>query len=466
MDIGALFAGVSNGIESGGRLVEFWSRTSKIYLGFKLVQVENILLHRDADARDTRWASHHEWAAKKMYSLCVDMRGFFLKAGQFLGGRDDFFPEAYCMLLSTLQDRVPPMSAEKTRRAIEKELGGRSLEEVFSNLSLGDPLGSGTIAQVHSANLVSNSSQVAVKIQYPNAEKQMLADLTRLRILAKFLQKTELKFDILSAVNELSKEIGREFNFSNEAQSLNTVATNLQRRGANRRVEIPRPIDEVSTRRMLVMTFVNGTPMTQLKVKIRNVSERRRNLVSRKLLEAITDAYGGMILVDGMFQADPHPGNVMVKKDLSIGIVDFGQCKKLEKLDQTRLAKLVFKIHKGDSAGMISALHELGVKTKRIREIESQPSPEHLGRSGRPQILPEEKLARTMFDTRSIEGVSNSPFSNDSAIKHVEVETFPQQLYFVLRTVQILRGVAHGMGVSDFSVCDRWNKVYRNQLRQ
>lgn len=442
----------------------------KIYVGFKATQLENTVLRRSGAEEEARWDRHHQWAAEKMYRLCVDMRGFFLKVGQFFGVRDDFFPPVYLAYLSTLQDRVPPMSARETRRRIEEELGGKTLEDVFTEIDLDHPLGSGTIAQVHSAVCKSDRQRVAVKIQYDDAGKKMHRDLKRLRVLCAFLQRTELKFDIVSAIDEMSNELMKEFDFYREATALEAIAANLQRRRV-RKVEIPRPIRSLSTSKMLVMSFVPGTPMSQLGDKLGTLTPKRRNYVCRYLLDKIADVYGGMILLDGLFQADPHPGNIFLNDDLSIGIVDFGQWKALSPSRRSKLAQLYDQMERQSPQGIVTAMTNLGIETKPIAGFISPPpsttSRRQRSRHPSPPLSPspQEQLAHTMFDTRTIPGTADNPFDPDSPIKKVSIETFPKDIYFVLRTVQILRGIAHGMNQPTFSLCSRWNKDAKRVLK-
>ena len=140
-----------------GRVAAFWSRAGGIYAAYKVRQVQHAALRLlgrgPGDLEEALWTPHHEWAGREMFRLCVDLRGFYLKAGQFLGARPDFLPRPVCEALSRLHDQVPPMPAAQARAAIEDELGGRPLESVFEWVDLDAPLGSASIAQVHKARL-------------------------------------------------------------------------------------------------------------------------------------------------------------------------------------------------------------------------------------------------------------------------------------------------------------------------
>jgi len=198
----------------------------------------------------------HDKNSDRMMRLCLSMRGFYLKTGQFLGTRHDFMPHSYTTTLSSLHDNVPPpLGAVEVRALLEEELQG-PLEQFFCSIDLERPIGAASIAQVHKGVWRESGEEVAIKIQYPHAQvchtrthththantcalththihashrhintsnkhtshahahthhththtqRLMNGDLRNLRMLAEFLQRTELKVDLLSAIKELQK---------------------------------------------------------------------------------------------------------------------------------------------------------------------------------------------------------------------------------------------------------------------
>ena len=522
------------------RTAEFWIRATQVYAGYKKTQVEAAFLKTvgwsSERIEDEIWAKQHEWAAEKMYAICVDMRGFYLKGGQFLGARSDFIPLPICKRLSLLQDQVPPMPKEQAKAAIEKELG-TSIDNVFEWIDLDTPLGSASISQVHKAKLrlpsdlskatgnreggfrpfrplrrvfswltnydpeqarrmaaysykgegVDTSAIVdtleyrpivdfdvkagkargsgdveydpaliakyapadgivAVKIQYPNSLPTMSMDLDNIRVWADFLSKTEIKFDMVSAVDELAKQIKLEFDFSREARIMNAVAKQFD--GLNHKIVVPRSIPALVTQRLLVMDFIDGIPITKMKdqTKFQNLSEATKRLAARQILSKVSEAYGRMILLDGLFQADGHPGNILVMKGGRIGLIDYGQSKKLPDRYRLPFAKMVLALERKDDAEICQALDRLGVETT--------------GRVDDQRL--KARIAWGMFDT---EGTVN-PFDPDSPIKQVSVENFPSDLFFVLRVSQLLRGLANGMNIKDFSAAKQWSPFARNAIKE
>jgi len=155
---------------------------------------------------------------------------------------------------------------------------------------------------------------VAVKVQYPNALPAMSLDLSNLRLLAAFLSKTELKFDMLSAVDELAKQIRLEFDFRREARVMDAVARQFD--GLGGRIRVPRSVPCMVTSRMLTMEFLDGMPITRMKdeVRFQNLSEATKRMAAGRILARVSEAYGRMVLLDGLFQADGHPGNILVMR--------------------------------------------------------------------------------------------------------------------------------------------------------
>ena len=251
------------------RDARFWSQVVHIYSSYKCTQVQSIIdglwkrpmaNDQSSNTVDSLWEQTHEINSKRMMNLCLDLRGFYLKTGQFLGTRHDFMPPNYTSKLSKLHDDVPPLTKEEIQGVLERELGG-PVDEFFDEIDLDKPIGSASVAQVHIGKWKATGEKCAVKVQYPNAERVMVGDLKNLRFLAEFLQRTELKFDILSAIKELQKRIVNEFDFHQEAKNMDFVRKGLSK-SMSSTVVIPRPI--VASRKALIMSFVEGENLCKL----------------------------------------------------------------------------------------------------------------------------------------------------------------------------------------------------------
>lgn len=198
---------------------------------------------------------------------------------------------------------MPPMEQGVVQRVVDEELRklGQSID-IFESLDLSNVLGSASIAQVHRGVLKNGRIDVAVKVQFPGMEAVMMSDLANYRVLAEVLQRTELKFDLVRPIQELSKQIKMEFDFVAEARGMTEIRHALRK---VRTVAVPAAIPGLVSRRLLIMTYLDGVPMTKLDGRLgRMKSDRAVRFIGRKILKNLTACYGKMILTDGFFQAD------------------------------------------------------------------------------------------------------------------------------------------------------------------
>jgi len=461
-------AGAGRGL--GARGAAFWGGFARIYLGYKGAQVRAAARRlRGVEGEEALWAEHHRWAGVCIWDLATELRGFYLKAGQFLGSRGDFVPKETVEVLRGLQDAVPPMRSAEVEKVLLEELGLQDLDDAFVWVDLEKPIGSATIAQVHKAMVRPGRLQrptrgrlrrlfrryyycaedpedlVALKVQNPHQRSRVAHDLKNIRRAAHFLQKFEIKFDLTSVVDELAAQVNLEFDFQREAGVQDQLAARLKPLG----VRVPRSIPALSTPRLLTMEFLDGVPLSQAMDHpiLRSMPASMQSNFKRKFLGQISQAYAAMIFGDGLFQADPHPGNFMVMKGGGLGLLDFGQSKTLDKGQQRRLATLVLLLSssgRGDDHAIMDALLDLGVVFER-RDPGSCA-----------------KMATHLFDTR---GAIPDPFSPESPLRSNAITTFPRDMFFVMRVVQLLRGLKAHMNIPDgFSSADQWSVLARSHV--
>ncbi|CAM9749507.1 unnamed protein product [Chrysoparadoxa australica] len=451
------------------RTAQFWAKAGKIYFSYKAMQAKVSfqiprmnLSESEAKALAKKWWDEvHAVNSDRMLELCLALRGFYLKSGQFLGTRHDFMPKMYLRKLGTLHDSVPPLPPEVVEAVIERELGGPA-SETFSYLNLTHPVGSASISQVHYGKLKSTGEPVAVKVQYPGAEQLMMSDLGNLKLLAGFLQRFELNFDILSSLKELGKQIKFEFDFAFEAKTLERMGKSMEKCQSASLLTLPEP--RLATKRLLVMSFVEGQSLASIKRGKKEHFRSLRKRIGRQLLNTLADAWGHMVFDEGLFNADPHPGNILIMPEgknwgpfglalgllriktpkLRVGILDWGQIKELEMGPRTKFAEMICAISSQKSDDIVSSFRELDIKLSNPEDESST-----------------EKLALVMFDTKTIPGLDFNPFSENNVLKLNSVREYPQDLYFLLRAVLMFRGMANSLGV-DFSLADRWQPYARN----
>ncbi|KAM3334225.1 hypothetical protein ACQJBY_024329 [Aegilops geniculata] len=242
------------------RSAQFWVRAVDIYGSYKVCQLRTGFV-KDEEEREAMWEQQHEIGAQKMYSLCSELGGLFLKAAQILG-KPDLAPTAWVKRLVTLCDKAPSTPIEVVRDVVEKQFC-KSFDEIFDFFEV-EPVGSASIAQVHRARLKSSKTDVAVKVQHPGAEQLMMVDIRNMQAFALFLQKYDINFDLFSATKEMEKQICYEFDFVREARAMERIREFLRVSNKKPPVMVPRVIPGMISREVLVMEFIQGTPIMNL----------------------------------------------------------------------------------------------------------------------------------------------------------------------------------------------------------
>ncbi|XP_071734169.1 uncharacterized protein [Rutidosis leptorrhynchoides] len=417
---------------------------------FSAVFQVRVNFEKDVEKAEAMWERQHEHAADKVYSMCSDMGGFFLKIAQILG-KPDLAPAAWVRKLVTLCDQAPATPSNMVQLVLENELG-KSVDEIFEHFKW-DPIGSASIAQVHRARLKGDKKDVVVKVQHPGVQDLMMTDLRNLKAFALCIQKTDVKFDFYSVCKEMEKQIGYEFDFTREADAMERIRTFLQKNNRKTPVKVPRLIGNAVTRRVLVMEYIDGVPILNLgdEIKKRGINPDGKMAAAAKqnILKSLTHAYGQMILKSGFFHADPHPGNILICKGSEVALLDYGQVKDLPQALRLGYANLVLAIADNDHTRASEGFRELGIDTLSLCSDE------------RAELF---KLAQVMFDTKLPSGVKVlQPFAKDSSIKKIAVRAFPEELFSVLRTVQLLRGLSVGLGIN-YSCAEQWRPIAEEAL--
>jgi aarF domain-containing kinase len=238
-----------------------------------------------------------------MWALCSELRAFYAKVGQLVA-MQAFVPAVIREKLSRLQSAMPPLPAAAAAAIVEAALPpGATIASTFARLDLHDSLGAASIAQVH-YGVLKDGTAVAVKLQLPESARLMRGDLGNLRVLAGLLQKTDLKFDLVRPVDELRAQIAAEFDFEAEARAMRRIHRLLAR---VKGVRVPLPIPGLVSRKLLVMEYIDGLPLSRLEG--RKTSPRVRRRLGRAIMRRLGDAYGEMILRQGKWREDAGQGS-------------------------------------------------------------------------------------------------------------------------------------------------------------
>ncbi|THG17057.1 hypothetical protein TEA_013201 [Camellia sinensis var. sinensis] len=301
-----------------------------------------VCFEKDVTKQEAMWERQHEFAAEKIYNMCSDLGGFFLKVAQIIG-KPDLAPAAWVRRLVTLCDQSPATPYDVIRVVLEKELG-QSVDGLFERFEV-NPLGSASIAQVQHPgvqelmmtdirnlqafalymqktdikfDLFSITKEMEKQVQHPGVQELMMTDIRNLQAFALYMQKTDIKFDLFSITKEMEKQIGYEFDFKREADAMERIRHFLHENNKNSPVMVPRVIRNMVTRRVLVMEYIDGIPILKLGDEIAkrgiNPGGKIAAAAKRNILKSLAVAYGQMILKSGFFHADPHPGNILICK--------------------------------------------------------------------------------------------------------------------------------------------------------
>jgi ubiquinone biosynthesis protein len=286
----------------------------------------------------------------------------FVKFGQLLSTRPDVVPPDIVIELQKLQDEVRPVPFEDVERVVREELG-LSVEQAFLEFDE-RPTAAASIGQVHHATLP-NGERVAVKVQRPNAPRQIEADLALLYQAARLAKERVRALDFIDAeqlVDEFARSIRAELDYRAEARNAEGFRRNFA--GVSE-VKIPRVFWSYTRQRLLVLELLDGTQLADL--DFASMTEEERRAVAYRVAET----WMTMIFRHGFFHGDPHPANVfLMDGGETVGLVDFGQVGKLTEDDMSKLTRLFIDAASERVDALPRDLAELGVRYPREREDE------------------------------------------------------------------------------------------------
>ena len=277
----------------------------------------------------------------------------FVKLGQVLSSRPDLLPEPYLNALARLQDKVKPFSYAEVEAIVSTEIGVR-IPDAFARFDP-VPLAAASLGQVHRASL-RDGRPVVVKVQRPGIGRQIADDFDVLTQIAGFLDAhTEAgrKIRFMTMLEEFRLTLKQELDYEREARNLVVVGDNL--RGFEL-IDIPQPVADYSARRVLTMDYVRGRKITSLG-RLAPLGPRGTHLADQ-----LFQAYLKQVLVDGLFHADPHPGNVFLTDDGHIALLDLGMVGQTSPRMRENLLKILMAVSEGRSEEVADVLATIGEK--------------------------------------------------------------------------------------------------------
>jgi predicted unusual protein kinase regulating ubiquinone biosynthesis (AarF/ABC1/UbiB family) len=298
---------------------------------------------RDVDAETQR-----ERAAV-LLDILLTLGPTFIKLGQILSTRPDILPPAYIEVLEGLQDDVPPAPWEESKVVLEDEFG--PVDETFDDFDR-EPISGASLGQVYTARY--EGTDVAVKVRRPGIESLVEADLRTIRWsipLVKAFIGSGRAFSLENLADEFAKTIREEMDYKRERAMLEEIRANF---ADEDRIRIPTAFEAVSGPRVLTMEYIPGTKISDIDAL--DEAGHDRNAIA----ETLQEVYLQMIIEDGVFHADPHPGNLAVDDRGAVIFYDFGMAGRVDPFIQEKIVDFYVAVARQDIDGILDTLIAMG----------------------------------------------------------------------------------------------------------
>jgi len=321
---------------------------------------------RDIFLAAIRWVSHLWWdsifprnssahrhkRAKWLIKTLLNLGPTFIKIGQALSTRGDILPLEYVEELAMLQDNVPAFSSGEAIAVIEAELG-KSIYAIYRDFDP-VPIAAASLGQVHRARL-HTGEEVVVKVQRPGLRELFDLDVEALQKLVRFCYRYfpwAKRYELQAIYQEFVTILYQEIDYAIEGRNADRFRENFQ---DYPRVIVPKIYWEYSSAKILTIEYSPG-------IKINDCTALEAQGIDLKDLNLIgVGCYLKQLLIDGFFQADPHPGNMAVSADGSIIFYDFGMMVEMQTLDREQMIKTFFSVLRKDTNAVIDSLVLMGL---------------------------------------------------------------------------------------------------------
>ncbi|HEY8080217.1 MAG TPA: AarF/UbiB family protein, partial [Labilithrix sp.] len=324
--------------------------------------------------RDQNIKSFHRTNARRVYATILQLQGLFIKVGQLLSIMANFLPEEFRSELEGLQDQVPPRPFDEIAPRFEEELGA-PIEDLFAGFER-EPIASASLGQVHEAK-TKDGRRVAVKVQHKDIDEIVRLDLKTIRRIMAIVQWFVPVQGLDAYYHQIKELLKQELDFSGEADNIEKIAKNFEK---DTRVHFPVPVRELSTTRVLTTTFLEGKKLTDL-AGLDAMGIDKKELASR-----LVRVYCQMIFVDGVYHADPHPGNILVNSDGDLVLLDFGAVAQLSPQMREGIPEFLEGVIRRDTERLIRALRKMGFLSRTSDEATSEKIIEYFHRKFQEEV--------------------------------------------------------------------------------
>ncbi len=297
---------------------------------------------------DNHVAEVHTKNARRVERTICQLQGLFIKVGQLLSIMANFLPAQFRSGLEGLQDQVPPRPYAEIEDRIERELG-KPVEALFDRFER-TPIAAASLGQVHEAWL-KDGTHVAVKVQHRDIDEIVRLDLITIRRIMAIVTLFVPVQGIDAYYHQIRSMISEELDFLREARNIARISQNFAKQPS---VRFPLPQEGLCTRRVMVTTFVEG-------VKVGDVAAMEKQGIDRReLAKRIVQVFCQQIFVDGLYHADPHPGNMLVGPGGELILLDFGAVAELSPQMREGIPEFLEGVIRRDTDSIIKALRKMG----------------------------------------------------------------------------------------------------------
>ena len=343
----------------------------------------------------------------------------FIKIGQSLSTRADLLPLEYVKELEQLQDRVPEFSSEEAIALVESELG-KDIYALYRDFDP-SPIAAASLGQVHKARL-HTGEDVIVKVQRPGLERLFDLDVKAVRQVMRFCDRYfpgTRKYDLEAIYNEFFKILYQEIDYVQEGKNADRFGNNFK---GYPQIIVPKVYWQYTTKKVLTVEYAPG-----IKVDDR-ISLEAIGVDIQKLNQIGICCYLKQLLIDGFFQADPHPGNLAVTEDGRLIFYDFGMMAEVKSLDKDEMVKTFFAVLRKDTDRVLETLITIGL-------VEPMPD-----------MMPVRRLIAFLLDKFIDKPIDFQAFNEIKNELYIMFEQqpfrLPAQMMFIVKSLTTLDGIA------------------------
>jgi len=409
------------------RAIRIGGLASQVGSSYLWTRLRKQFLSDDAGHRELM--DVHIRNARRIVESSKELRGAFMKLIQMLSMRRDILPDEALEVLRLTQSSVPPMDYRMIAERVRRELGKKP-EQLFASFEQ-EAFAAASLGQVHRARL-RTGQEVAVKVQYPGVEETVEQDLRNLKVLLQTIRAIahdvmRQKIETRAIYGELVDRLNEELDYVHEARNIATFTRLL---ADDPETLIPEVIPELSSRRVLTMTYIDGYPLAD--VLAPGVDRELKDWVARKYYTLVWR----QILEFGVVHTDPNPGNYVVTFHPRFGILDFGSIRRFSEPLRRAHVKLARALLDEDDRAMGEAMVALGYldsrqdRTPMVRIL---------------RILFEPIMTNRAYDPAEYDSLGKAKEVGEITLAH-KLYKSPAHSVFLMRALVGLEGIIKQLG--------------------